>query len=132
MFTQVSWGNYFTAIAFISAGYYLVIGYIYYRHDFLQLLSGKKITPGNSVVPVKNYQPLAQSFSDEVQAFMQQAAREQLAKENIVVSVQSLLNKYPALKDLAFRESIRNLVISECKSYCSIHLSEEELGVLWN
>lgn len=127
MFTHISWSSYFITIAILSAGYYLVIGYLYYRNDVLQLISPKKVEINNDVT-IQRHQSLAHLFSDEVQAFMQQAGKDQLGKEDILQSLQSLLNKYPALKDPAFRESIQNLI----KFYCSIHLSDEELRLLWN
>jgi hypothetical protein len=131
MFNQVSWSNYFITIGLLSAGYYVVIGYLYYRHDLLQLLSDKKITTNNHEATIQNQELQARSFIDEFHAFMQQAANEQMGKEDILQSVQLLLNKYPAFKDSSFRKSIKNLVIDECR-YCSIHLSVEELDVLWN
>ena len=81
-------------VAILSTGYYLVIGYLYYRHDVLQLISGKKITI-NDDVSLRRHQPLAHLFSDEVRAFLQQAGKDQLGKKDILESIQSLLDKYP-------------------------------------
>jgi len=131
MFTQVSWTNYILIVVLLSGCYYLIIGYLFYRHDLLQLISGKKIATNDVVTTSERYKPLVQ-FSDEVQALLTEAVRNRLDRINIIQSLQLLLKKYPELKDSASHESIQNLIINECKSYCSIHLSEEELGTLWN
>src|SRR5258708_1363079 len=122
MFSNISWSNYFIMVALLSAAYYLVIGYLYYRDDLLQLFSGKKITTDNVIASTQRYQSSVQSFADEAHAFLHEAGRNKLGKEDILQSFQLLLKRYPALKDLAFRESIQGLIINDCKSYCSIHL----------
>jgi len=132
MFTQISWSSYIVTVLLLSAVYYLFIGYLYYRDDLLQLVSGKRITTNGNVVSKQRHQSLIQSFSDEVKAFMEQAGKDKLDKKDIIQSLQLLLQKYPALKDSSSQESIQNLIVNECTSYCSIHLSDEELSVLWN
>ena len=131
MFTQISWSSYIVTVLLLSAVYYLFIGYLYYRNDLLQLVSGKRITTNDNVVSKQRHQPLIQSFSGEVKAFMKQAGKDKLDKNDIIQSLQLLLKKYPTLKDSASQESIQNLIVNECTSYCSIHLSDEELSVLW-
>lgn len=132
MFTQISWSSYIVTVLLLSVVYYLIIGYWYYRDDLLQLVSGKRVTTHDFVSTAFRHQPLEQSFSDEVKAFMEQAGKDKLDKKDIIQSLQLLLQKYPALKDSASQESIQNLIVNECTSYCSIQLSDEELSVLWN
>jgi hypothetical protein len=85
----------------------------------------------NVVTGSERYNPLEQ-FSDEVQAFLNEAVRNKLDRIYIVQSLQQLLKKYPDLKNSSLQESTQNIIINECKSYCSIHLSDEELRLLWN
>jgi len=132
MFTQISWSSYIVTVLLLSAIYYLFIGYWYYRDDLLQLVSGKRITTNDNVVSMQRHQPLEQSFSDEVRAFMNEAGENKMSKKDIIQSLQLLLQKYPTLKNSASQESIQNLIVNECTTYCSIHLSDEELSVLWN
>lgn len=132
MFTQISWTNYFTIILLLAVGYYLVIGYLYYRNYFLQIISGKKNAANDFVTVFQNQDSVIQSFSDEVCAYMNEVGKNKQDKNDIMFSLQLLLQKYPTLKDLSFRESVQNIINNECKKYCSIHLSEEELRALWN
>lgn len=132
MFTQISWSSYIITVLLLSTAYYLFIGYRYYRNDLLQLVSGKRNTTNDNVVSTQRHQPLIQSFSDEARAFMEQAGKNKLDKKEIIQSLQLLFKKYPFLKDSAFQGSVQSLIINECASYCSIHLSDEELSALWN
>ena len=131
MFTQISWSNYLLIVLLLSVSYYFVIGYIYYRNDLLQSISDKKRT-NDVVAPARNYPPILQSFSDEVQALMNEAGNNKLDRKDIIWSLQMLIKKYPGLKDFDFQEPVQTIINNECKSYCSIHLSEEELSALWN
>lgn len=132
MFTQVSWDKYIIAVLLLSAVYYLFIGYRYYRGDLLQLISGKKVTANHVMEAFDMNNPLMESFSDAIEAFMYEAGKNKLDKKNIMQSLPLLFKKYPASNDTALRESVQNLIINKCKSYCSIHLSDEELSALWN
>jgi hypothetical protein len=132
MFTQISWSSYIVTVLLLLGGYYLFIGYGYYRNDLLQLISGKRNTTNDKLVSTQRHQTLIQLFSDEVKAFMEQAGKNKLDKKDIMQSLQLLLQKYPALKDSGLQGSVQSLIINECTSYCSIHLSDEELSGLWN
>lgn len=132
MFTQISWSSYILTVLLLSAVYYLFIGYRYYRDDLLQLVSGKRLTTHDFVSTAFRQEPLEKSFSDEVRAFMNEAGKNKMSKKDIMKSLQLLFKKYPTLKDTASQESIQNLIVNEYASYCSIHLSYEELSGLWN
>jgi len=132
MLTQISWSSYIVTVLLLSAVYYLFIGYLYYRDDLLKLVSGKRVTTHDFVSTAFSQEPLEQSFSDEVRAFMNEAGKNKMSKKDIMKSLQLLFKKYPTLKDSASQESIKNLIVNECASYCSIHLSDEEFSELWN
>jgi hypothetical protein len=154
MFTQISWGSYTTIVVVLLACYYLFVGLRYYRNDLLQLLSGKKATISdssnfttiktNSLIKQKpheaymqqsveeqNLYQLLQALSDEIHAFMNEAGNNKLNKDEITASLKILIAKYSVFKDSSFQELIQNLIVTECETYCSIHLSEEELSALW-
>lgn len=152
MFTEISWSNYITIVIVLLAIYYLFIGFRYYRTDLLQLLSGREFTTDKvsftSTKPDKPDQTqhqsdlqqafksqdlfqVAQSLGDEIMAYLNEAGRDTLNKEDIIQSLKSLIAKYPSIKDSPFCEVIQNLIVTECKTSCSIHLSAEELSALW-
>jgi hypothetical protein len=131
MFTEITWSSYFVTVLLLFVGYYFIVGYVYYRNDLLQLISTKK-SRSDIVEAAQSLAPSVQPLSDEVQAFLNEAGKNKIDKEAIIVSLQMLLKKYHYLIDSDNREPIQDLIIDECKSYCSIHLSEEELNAIWD
>jgi hypothetical protein len=129
MFTQISWSSYLTTILSLSVAYYLFLAFRYYRKDFVKIFAGKKNTDDENV-SMDFQKPMLQSFSVEVRAFLFEAIRNNLNKEDILGSIQMLIRKYPGVKDLTFRTSIEHLIIED--SAASIHLSEQDLSELWN
>ena len=79
----------------------------------------------------QNFFQLAQSLSDEIQAFVNASAGDKLNKDEVMNGLRGLLGKYPALKDSSFTEFIQNIIISESESNLSILLSPEEAAALW-
>jgi hypothetical protein len=146
MFTDISWNSYVITVMVLLAGYYLFIGFRYYRNDLFQLLSGKKISPDEASFKAtqkshkENLQEaferqdlfqLSQSASDEIQAFIHQAGSNKLSADEVMKGIRGLLEKYPGLKSSSFCELIENLIISECEMNCSIPLDAEQVKVLW-
>ena len=109
MFTQISWSSYITIVVVLLAGYYFFVGFWYYRDDLLQLLSGRKITAGDTVnftaqhplikpeqslhqanvqevFEKQNLFQLTQSLSDEIQAFLNEAGRNKIHKGDVIYS----------------------------------------------
>jgi hypothetical protein len=74
---------------------------------------------------------LVQGLSDEIKAYLRQAGKAGVVKEELLFSIHQILQKYPALKDSAFQPSINNLIVFELKNKCSTYLSSEEASALW-
>jgi hypothetical protein len=134
MFTEISWSSYVTIVIVLLVIYYLFIGLRYYRTELFRIFAGRKI-PADAVkeeVPEKkNIFQLTRSLSDEIQAYLDEAGRNTLHKEEVITSLQSLLAKYPSVTDSPFRKVIQNLIVTECETCCSIHFGEKELSELW-
>ena len=129
MFTQISWSSYLTTILLLSAAYYLFLAFRYYRKDLVKIFARKKNTSDENL-SMDFQKPMLHSFSIEVRAFLFEAIRNNLNKEDIMGSIQMLIRKYPGVKDMTFRNSIEHLIIED--SAASIHLSKQDLSELWN
>lgn len=75
--------------------------------------------------------PLINQFINEIRSTLEHAAKNNLIKQEIIYSFQHLSKKYPSVKDSPFKSFISNYILIECSNYCSIHLSEDELNMLW-
>lgn len=154
MLSSISWSNYFAATSILVIFYYVAIGYKYYKQDILALIGNNNQSPKTlsfatenlQLKPVianhKNYQPLAtdtvenlpnlvQSFTDETTAYLQQAGNDQTDKVTILLTLQRIILKYPALIKSDFKQSLEAFISNEVESNSTIQLSEDEVGRLW-
>ncbi|HUC81922.1 MAG TPA: hypothetical protein VMR70_13460 [Flavisolibacter sp.] len=158
MLNNISWQGYWTTLALLSAGYYLVIYLLYYRSDFKitfpqkgqQKKSGDAfaavINTGNLPTQSSRIQEEADDFEkppidseegivyhlmDEVTAYFEEARKSRCVNEELLYAVQRILSKYPTLKGSKYQESINNVIVSEAEHLCSIHISSEEIAGVW-
>ena len=137
---NISWQGYWIWLAVISAGYYLVIYLLYYRHDHKVWIHPK---PYNSdgIVPAsesiiqphveKDAERLIDSCMDELNAFFEESRRKKVMKEELIYSLQLLLKKYPSLKDSEYKESLTNLIATQCEDTCLVRLNADEVYHVW-
>ena len=140
MINNISWQGYWIWLAVISTGYYLVIYLLYYRHDLKAWIHPK---PYNSdgIVPAsesiiqphveKDAERLIDSCMDELNAFFEESRRKKVMKEELIYSLQLLLKKYPSLKDSEYKESLTNLIATQCEDTCLVRLNADEVYHVW-
>jgi nicotinamide riboside kinase len=96
------------------------MGYRYYRNDWQKVLNTKLIRSG---VKSSNAEKIIGEISS---AFP--------GKQNIhelIYDLQIKLKPYTHWDEPGFREMINAFIVEESEKKCSIHLSEEDLRVLW-
>ncbi len=74
---------------------------------------------------------IAQVCIDELNAFFEESKRKRPIKEELMYSLQNILKKYPVIKDSTFQESITNLIIVNCETFCSISLNDDDVVHVW-
>jgi len=141
MLQSISWPTYFTACAILLALYYCGILFLYYRQDiallFRQQIPFRKqeaFASSNQTVLSQagnDIDALGESLKDELTAFVASVGS-QYNKTELQYGLQLLLKKYAVLKNAVIQPEITKKIISECKNNCSIELSDEEAGMLWN
>ncbi len=141
MLQSISWQNYFTLCAILLAIYYSVILFLYYRQDlavlFRQQIAFRKqgafATTNQAATsqPYNDIAALGANLTDEIKAFAASAGN-QYNKTELQYGLQLLLKKYVVLKNSEVQADITKTIISECENNCSIVLSDEEAGMLWN
>lgn len=149
MLNNISWASYVYAITIIVIIYYALVLIFYYRNDLSYLLR-KKTNRSRSVQTnlysgrvendlEKNNDLSIDSGQDDslgpllsnLQALIKNGAARNFPREELLLSLQLKLQQDAALKDSIDKDSISNFIISECKNYCSIHLSGDEVSALW-
>ena len=140
MINNISWQGYWITLALISAGYYLVIYLLYYRHDFKVWIQRKPynsdgiVSASESIIQPpaeKNAEPLIDSCIDELNAFFEESRRKKVIKEELIYSLQLLLKKYPSLNDSEYKESLSNLIATQCEDTCLVRLNADEVYHVW-
>jgi hypothetical protein len=155
MFNSITWGQYFTSAALILSCYYLVIGYQYYRWEILSLIGISKVesstvafqtveNPKKSFVsenkddflPTPSIEidisPLVQSFTEEVQAYLQESPNNKIKKEEFLNSIQLIASKYPALKEADCKDELVQFVINATNTKYPNLLQPNDIILLWN
>ena len=148
MLNNISWASYAYAISIILIIYYVLVIAIYFRKGVRGLLSRQSKRLANPVE--KDMPPIQDSgnnASNEViektatsetnelllslQSLIKKAAARKYVKEELLQSIQLKLQNYPVLKDSQLTGSINNFIKAESENNCSIHLSDDEVKVLW-
>jgi hypothetical protein len=139
MLHSISWRAFITTIAWLVLFYYVVVLYIYYRHDLL--LQVKRLFNGQSLVAntddlfsstvLTDTPALMSGFADELQAFTT-AAGIHCAKSELLFGLRKLLQKFAPLQQPALQPELRTLIISACRDNCAVTLDPTETDVLWN
>jgi len=159
MFTNISWGNYIVVVILLLASWYLFVGFRFYFDDLKEVISGKRKLQfrgfENAMYqdnePELNYQESPETISNQtsfgefdstfqdvdalvarLKNFIADAAKRKLLKQEFLDYIQLLLKEYPSVKDSAFRSSVSELIVTECKTLGSIPVSQAEAEGLWN
>jgi hypothetical protein len=156
MFKNISWSSYGMFILITLVVYYATIGILYYLNEIKRAFSGKsgsllKLNPSKKFVAKNDIQDqnyclnkdgfgqhseeslhaLADECMSDVKNTLQYASNNNLVKQEVIYSLQQLLNKYPTIQDTSFKSFITNYILIECVNYFSIHLDEDELKGIW-
>jgi hypothetical protein len=148
MFSSISWQEYWTSLTLITLGYYLAIYLLYFKKG-IQLSSQQQVF--NSESSKEETQPtlfevndpdskqrvkageehVIQACMDELNAFFENQKKTKAIKSELMFSLHTILQKYPSLRHSDYRESLTNVIATQCEAICSIHLSAEELKGVW-
>lgn len=154
MLHSITWEQYLLTVALILICYYLFVGFKFYRWELLSLIGVKKVEDDKIVIPAASnlnnvatlenpedylpkpalsfdISPLVQSFTDEVKAYLKEAADDKLQKEALLNSLQFIASKYPALKDADCKHELIEFVLFEANKYYPDLLQHKDTKLLW-
>jgi hypothetical protein len=152
MFSSISWSQYVATIIIVLAGYYSYVGYKYFRWELLALIGIKKVDDNTIIIPVveqtrtpktENHNdylpkanmevdisPLVQAFTDEVQAYINEASANS-PKPEIVYSLQQIAAKYKVLKEADCKTELQQFVYKVTSNKFSGLIEKEDTELLW-
>ena len=138
MFTSISWSTYLTAVAIVTAVYYLAIAFVFFRKDMVTVI--QKYSAGHTYSQSEH--PQEPSYlemliehnmivCDNIRAYLQRAASEQTGKDACIYELKLILKQFPMLCDTSFMGSINNLILKEADLHKITFLPVEEVDALW-
>ena len=131
MFSNMSWGEYFTATVIILAIYYLSVSILFYHREIVGLLRGK----GQAVLKhavnkqEENIDELERTVHD-INGILEKAGKE-TGKSELLTQLKERLASFAGLRQPAYRVAITNYIIRYTKTFCGVAFSEDELEEEW-
>lgn len=153
MLNSISWVQYITAITILLFSYYLYVGFTYFRWEILSLAGINKVEDNKIVIPgITNQRevlepenpedylpkpaleidisPVIQSFTDEVQAYIQEA-KPHVQQPELLYSLQLIASKYSVLKNADCRDELLQIVFTEVNKKYTGLVEQNDLSLLW-
>lgn len=148
MLNNISWASYAYAISFMLLIYYVLVIAIFFREDLQELLPKyngrlfKRMDKGTfgsqnaaddpkEILAEKSQSNDTEELQLSLQSLIKKAAARKFPKEELLQSLRLGLQNYPVLKDSQLTAGINNFIKNECANNCSIHLSDDEVKMLW-
>ena len=149
MLQQLSWTNYFTAIAIITIFYYLYVLVVYYKVELQRLFSGngnnQKVLSMQSLMPARDIDniedqnnqntdlfSLGHQLMAAIQPIIAKAADAKSPKEELLFGLQQVIrNGYQHLKATSVQTTIHKYIQQQCIDHLNMSLSADDLQQLW-
>lgn len=152
MLSSITWGQYLSAVLVVSICYYAYVAYKYFRWEILGLIGIKKVESGTLSIPVTELKkqftaenhddylpkpvdetdisPLVNSFMDEVKAYLQAAGR-QTSKQELLNSLQQVIQKYPVLLKVDCKDELIQFLFDEADASYPGTMRLQDIQQLW-
>lgn len=152
MFYSISWYDYWIMLAVFTFIYYLFVYIAFFRARVKTILSGKErknfafvnsdVKEGqqrpslpdqdlNNKTNPENEEQIMHVCMDELNAFFENQRKSKGVKSEVMFALYGILQKYPSLKGSEYKESLTNIMATQCEVICSIHLNAEEIKDVW-
>ncbi|WP_162903239.1 hypothetical protein [Taibaiella koreensis] len=145
MLQSISWKQYLEAVLILTAIWYLVVGFIYYRKEAKAFIKNGPKLPGRKAAAAEEISPEDQFEEDPEAAFTElenivtdirhsilEVAGKSANKDKLLRQLQSRLAYYDGLHLPAFRLAINNFIIKNGEEICGLTFSEAELNTAWD
>jgi hypothetical protein len=149
MLNNISWQDYLSIIGAATILYYIIIGMTYFRADLKRALNRKRgnsremfvyddtgdtgavamAAETNLPIEVGNEIDLIEDLAEKLANSL--SGKNNVENHQLQEYVGMLFQDYPTLKTSGLRESINELVVSECEKIGVRSLSKSEVDQLW-
>jgi len=157
MFTNISWGDYLTAISALLAIWYLVLGLWFYYPELKQILHGEKnikalgfknnsqpyfthhlpkdtnteIQVSSSGTETQDTLQETEELSERIISAIEESAQRNLSLEEIKNYLKILLSEYPFVRLSTLRAKVSGLMVEQCAKHPQLFLTLSQADALW-
>ena len=144
MLNSISWASYIYAVCAIVVVYYIFVGLLFYRLEavnYIKSLKEKHHPNANKlssdgqlkreIIPAAVELNSLEEVLISLLFSIKKAASQQFIKEELLQSLKSQIQFYVGKVIDLPKEKINEYIVTTSETYCSIHLTEEDLKVLW-
>lgn len=151
MLSNITWGEYFATVGLAMTAYYLYVGTRYYPSELKRVLSSRKNE--NDADETVLVEPEASDQFESTDEFSMESGIDEFSEvESLIAAVTGTIEKASKkdmvigefkqmlrmvlkernhLADSPYRQSINQLIVSECDKQGTFTLSEKEVDVMW-
>lgn len=143
MLNSITWGQYLSVIAIALTGYYIYVAYKYFRWELLAFIGIRKIENENPAIQIadlkkqftvsnhsdflpKETNLSTQPFLDELAAYLNEM-NAAAPSEEILFAIESIVLKYPALRDTKNNHSLADTVMQLAHQYFPNKILAEDI-----
>lgn len=140
MLSGISWLQYIVFLVVMTSAYYGVVSFMFYKKDVFAFINKSQESLSVGEIKITGESILESSLEKvtdtgilqhEIQSMLKEAANKKVIKEEIIMSLQILLEPYPSLQSNSLKELVNNYIIIQTQNICSIHLDEETVNQVW-
>lgn len=146
---EISWQEYVEIISLLVLIYYVVVFFLYFRGDILQLarqgfwkhvriptISKERIVSQAAKTTEKSDDnhtlfSSVHELMEELKSLFDTATQKHLQKHELMMALQLKLNDYHQLKTTSFQVAINNHIMHQSLVQCDITITDIEIKQLW-
>lgn len=152
MFEQINWTDYLITIGSVTAGYYVLIGGLFFRREISELMNKStkwkpKRSEGSGIslfsdaeaqqAAISEQEEVVEEVLEEVNQLMDRLQEVMLevtqdtSKADLLSRIAEALKGYTWANREAYSGMLGELIVSQGKEICGVVISEKDLDELW-
>lgn len=143
MLQQISWSSYWTFALILISIYYLITWIIFYSKINIKIKYPKPlkevgIEPNkNETAPIIASNPkttfsIIDDFIEDTNSSLLELCKHSAKKQEIISTLKMVIEKHIEIRKTPFKYQVNNVIKNQALTHCSIHLTEEDLSMLWS
>ena len=130
MLANISWSTYWVWVTVILLTYYTFIILYFYGFQIRQVFLKVSMPLGTQTQNEADLFAVVHVLINNIENSFASLNR-QTSKQECLELLQMHISRFPQLKNTAFQKAVDNRVTELLYNKCSIHISEQELAVVW-